>query len=463
MLPVIALIGRPNVGKSTLFNRLTGSRDALVADEPGLTRDRQYGTGHYLKSSFIVMDTGGLVDDSQGIDALIAGQVQQAMDEADLLLFLVDTRSGLTAADEIIARQLRQKGKPVMLVINKAEGIDVSLAAAEFHALGMGEPCVISASHGDGIQHLLDCAFQSLPAAEAAAEVVERGIVVAVIGRPNVGKSTLINRMLGEDRVVVCDMPGTTRDSIYIPLERDGCTYTLVDTAGVRRRARLQEKIEKFSVIKTLQAIETSNVVIMMMDASEGITDQDLTILGHILDAGRSLLIAFNKWDGLDTEQRTRVKRDIDRKLGFVDFAETQFISALHGTGVGKLFDVVQQAYKAAMIDISTPELSTILQDIVDKHAPPLVRGRRIKLRYAHQGGRNPPVIIIHGNQVEHVPESYRRYLVNAFRKALRLKGTPLQIQFKRGRNPYQHKKNVLTDKQLEKRRRGRRRMKRWQ
>jgi len=462
MLPVIALIGRPNVGKSTLFNRLTGSRAALVADEPGLTRDRQYGTGHYRQNAYIVMDTGGLIDDSQGIDALIASQVLQAMDEADLLLFLVDTRSGLTAADEIIARQLRQKGKPVMLVINKAEGIEVSLAAAEFHALGMGEPCVISASHGDGIQHLLARAFQILPAAETEAGEVERGIVVAVIGRPNVGKSTLINRMLGEDRVVVCDMPGTTRDSIYIPFERDGSTYTLVDTAGVRRRARLQEKIEKFSVIKTLQAIETSNVVIMMMDASEGVTDQDLTVLGHILDAGRSLLIAFNKWDGLDAEQRTRVKRDIDRKLGFVEFAEKHFISALHGTGVGKLFDVVQQAYQAAMIDIPTPELCAILQDIVDKHAPPLVRGRRIKLRYAHQGGRNPPVIIIHGNQVEHVPESYRRYLVNAFRKALRLKGTPLQIQFKRGRNPYQHRKNVLTDKQLEKRRRGRRRMKRW-
>lgn len=455
MLPVVALIGRTNVGKSTLFNYLTRSRDALVADYPGLTRDRQYGRVQRGERDYFVVDTGGIIEAAAGIDDKAMKQVDHVLDEADVILFLVDVHAGMTAGDELIAERLRHISKPVLLVANKIDGTNALIAGAEFHAFGLGEPQLISAAHGTGVQALLERVEALLPEAEETEETeAEGGIRIAVVGRPNVGKSTLVNRILGEERVVVYDQPGTTRDSIYIPFERRGERYTLIDTAGIRRRARVNEGVEKFSVIKSFQAIEKAHVVIYLVDASEGLTDQDANLLGMVLEIGRGLLIGFNKWDGLDPDQREKVKRQIDVKLPFLEFAKKYFVSALHGTGVGVLMDAVKPIYQSAMLDLSASRLTQVLQDCLTAHQPPMVRGRRIKLKYAHQGGHNPPVVVIHGNQTEDLPAAYKRYLGNEFRKAFKLQGVPLKLVFKSAENPFQGRRNELTERQIKKRRR---------
>ncbi|MBK1722346.1 ribosome biogenesis GTPase Der [Thiocystis violacea] len=456
MLPVITLIGRPNVGKSTLFNRLTRTRDALVADFPGLTRDRQYGVGRIGPGPYIIVDTGGIGSAAEGVEALMERQVQLAIEEADHLLFLVDTKDGCTPEDLEIAQRLRRLGKPITLIVNKSDTMDPTLAVADFHQLGLGEPWAVSATQGLGVRTLIDHVFALMPEQESGdgdgAE--EQGVKVAVVGRPNAGKSTLINRLLGEERLVTFDSPGTTRDSIFIPFERLGRHYTLIDTAGLRRRARVQDVIEKFSVIKTLQAIEAANVVILVIDAHAGIGEQDATLAGHIIESGRALVVAINKWDGLASEQRDQVKDQFSRKLAFLDFAKLHLVSALHGSGVGLLLDEVDSAYTNATRNLATPELTRLLEAAVMEHQPPLVKGRRIKLRYAHQGGRNPPIIVIHGNQTDSVPETYRRYLINRFRKSLDLAGTPLRLEFKSGSNPFEGKHNQLTARQIAKKQR---------
>lgn len=441
MLPVIALVGRPNVGKSTLFNYLTRTRDALVADYPGLTRDRQYGLVKRGDINSLVVDTGGITATSDGIDGVAIEQVQRALEEADVVLFLVDTRHGIHPIDEELGKNLRKLGKEVVLVANKIDGLDANTHIAEFHKMGFGKPWPTAATHGRGVLELLKHVFEVLPAIDSYTDALPGdGIRVAVIGRPNVGKSTLINRLLGEERVVVFDQPGTTRDSVFIPFERAGKKYTLIDTAGVRRRAKVSEAIEKFSIVQTLRAIDDTHVVIYLIDASEGVTDQDASLLGMVLETGRALVIGLNKWDGLTEDQREKVKRQIDVKLSFLEYAEQYFISALHGSGVGKLFDSIGALYKSAMIDMSTPRLTEILENAIRAHQPPLVGGRRIKLKFAHQGGQNPPVVIIHGNQTVAVPGSYRRYLMNAFREKLSLVGTPIKIEFKSPDNPYAKK-----------------------
>ncbi|MDD1625661.1 MAG: ribosome biogenesis GTPase Der, partial [Methylococcaceae bacterium] len=446
MLPVIALVGRPNVGKSTLFNYLTKSREALVADFPGLTRDRQYGRVKHGDRACLVVDTGGIADDAEGIESFARKQVQIALEEADVVLFMVDAREGLSASDKVIADTLRKLDKPVVLVTNKVDGIDASLATSDFYSLALGEPVQIAASHGRGIPELLERVNRLLPPeSEEIVEDTHKGIGIAIVGRPNVGKSTLVNRLLGEERVIVFDEPGTTRDSIYIPFERNGKQFTLIDTAGMRRRSRVSETIEKFSVIKSLQAIEKANVVIYLIDAREGITDQDAHLLGLVLEAGRALIIGLNKWDGLNTEQKETIKRQLDVKLSFLDFAEKHPISALHGSGVGKLFDVVHKLYDSAMLDMSTPVLTRILKEATDAHQPPIVNTRRIKLKYAHQGGRNPPIVVIHGVQTDALPTSYKRYLMNYFRDKLKLSGTPIRLEFKSPVNPFHGQKKKLT------------------
>ena len=454
MKPVIALVGRPNVGKSTLFNCLTRSRDALVADQPGMTRDRNYGEGRSEEYAFIVIDTGGLSGEREDLDQRMAQQVWQAVAEADAVLFIVDARDGLVPGDEDIAQQLRQLNKAVTLVINKIDGIDVNVAGAEFYRLGLGDPCAIAAAHRRGITSLVEHVFKQFPDAEAGTEEKPSGIKIAIVGKPNVGKSTLVNRILGEERVLALDMPGTTRDSIYIPFNRDNQDYVLIDTAGIRRRGKVYDVLEKFSVIKALKAIEEANVVVFVVDAKQGVSDQDAHLLGFVLDAGRALVMAVNKWDGMLQEDKTTVKNELQRRLRFVEFAKLHFISALHGTGVGNLFQSIRQAYASATKDLSTPQLTRILEDAVSAHQPPLVRGRRIKLRYAHQGGRNPPVIIIHGNQTEDVPSAYQRYLSNTFRDVLQLEGTPLRVEFKTGANPFEGKRNVLTKRQITRKKR---------
>jgi GTP-binding protein len=458
MLPVIALVGRPNVGKSTLFNQLTCSRDALVADFPGLTRDRQYGNGKVGDRPYLVVDTGGLGGDERGLDGLMAAQVWMAVEEADAVLLLLDAHDGINLSDEQIAARLRRSGKPVFLALNKVDGVDTGPVTADAHGLGLGEPVAIAAAHGRGVAALINRVLAALPATETAEQPAAdetQGIRIAVVGRPNVGKSTLINRMLGEQRVLAFDQPGTTRDSIYIPFERDGRAYTLIDTAGVRRRSKVNEVIEKFSIIKTLQAINDANVAILVLDAHGGeVTEQDASLAGHIIDSGTALVLAINKWDGLDDDQRQWFREQLDRRLPFLDFAERYFISALHGSGVGNLFAAVEDAYRAAVIKVPTAELTRLLERAVHDHQPPLVQGRRIKLRYAHQGGQNPPVIVVHGNQTARLPQSYKRYLNNYFREALKLVGTPIRLEFKTGENPYRGQRNTLTPRQQRQRKR---------
>ena len=460
MLPVIVLVGRPNVGKSTLFNHLTRSRDALVADVPGLTRDRQYGFGKLGPRPYVVVDTGGLDGSDGGLMGLMAKQTLKAFAEADAAILLVDGRVGLTAADQVIARQLRRSGKPLYLAVNKLEGMNAEIVVGEFHALGLGIPHPVATAHGSGIEDLIEAVLTALPPDTDTSAETDQHIHVAVIGRPNVGKSTLINRLLGEERLVTYDEPGTTRDSIFVPFEHDGKAYMLIDTAGVRRRARVNDMVEKFSIVKTLQAIDRAQVVIALLDAHAGVAEQDASLLGLAVDRGRALVIAINKWDGLDKDQRGNVRRLIDLRLPFLDFARLHFISALHGTGVGDLMTSVNHAHVAANRELSTPELTHVLEAAVTQHQPPLVRGRRIRLRYAHQGGRNPPAIVIHGNQTEEVPHSYRRYLENTFREAFDLYGTPVRIEFRTGKNPYAGRRKKLTPKKAMVARRQRRIMK---
>jgi GTP-binding protein len=457
MLPVIALIGRPNVGKSTLFNRLTRSRDALVADYPGLTRDRKYGFGKLGPIPYLVIDTGGVAGGEIGIDERMVGQTVRALEEADVAIVMVDGREGLTAADEHVADLARRQAGKVWLAVNKAEGLDAAIASSEFHGLGIGEPYAVSSAHGDRIAALMDEVLAEFEATESADEEDDgeaEELRIAVVGRPNVGKSTLVNRLLGEDRLVVFDQPGTTRDSVAVPFERNDRKYVLIDTAGIRRRAKVHETIEKFSVVKALQAIEQAQVVIAVLDAHEGVTEQDVSLLGLILERGRALVVVTNKWDGLSASDRKHVRDELDRRLPFLDFAERITISALHGTAVGDLLPAVERAYAAATSSLSTAELTRELESAVTAHPLPLVRGRRIRLRYAHQGGRNPPVIVIHGNQTERVPEAYRRYLINRFRKAFKLKGTPVRLSFRTSDNPYKGRRNKLTPRQERRRKR---------
>jgi len=439
MLPVVVLVGRPNVGKSTLFNRLTGTRDAIVADMPGVTRDRQYGYGKLGPVPYVVVDTGGLVEQPSGIETPMRLQTERAIEEADVLVFLADARSGLTPQDHWVVRELRRSGKKVVLAVNKAEGLDPATAAADFHSLGLGEPLAIASAHGDGCRELMSRVLEDFDPEVIAAESSPNDgrIRIAIIGRPNVGKSTLVNRLIGEERVIASDMPGTTRDSIFVPFARDEREFTLIDTAGVRRRGKIDDDIEKASVAKTLQAIDTAHVVIFVVDAHDSIGEQDANVLGLALQRGRALIIAVNKWDGIPMEQRDEIRRLLELKLDFVPYAPVHFISARHGTGVGELVAATIKAYDAAMTEIPTPKLTKTLERAMVQHQPPLVRGRRIKLRYAHQGGRNPPRIIVHGNQTVHVPEAYTRYLANVFRREFDLFASPVAIEYRTDSNPY--------------------------
>jgi GTP-binding protein len=444
MIPVIALVGRPNVGKSTLFNRFTRTRDALVADWAGLTRDRKYGDGKLGEQPFIVIDTGGISGFEQGLDAKMAEQSLAAIDEADVVLFITDAQDGVTAADNHIANHLRKTGKKIVLVVNKTDGFDTDVVLGDFHELGLSsDPFPIAAAHNRGVRSLLELALADFPEPqpiEGADDAEHDNIRLAIVGRPNVGKSTLINRIMGEDRVVVFDHPGTTMDSIYIPYERDGQAYTLIDTAGIRRRRSVSEAVEKFSIVKTLQAIQDANVVVLVLDARDGLVEQDMHMLGFVLESGRGLVVAINKWDGMTDDEKKKIKETIDRRMPFLDWADMHFISALHGTNVGHLYRSVDLAYHSARRKWSTNQLTTIMQGVIELHQPPMVRGRRIKPRYAHQGGSNPPIIVIHGNQLRDLPGSYKRYLENAFRKALKVRGTPIRFEFKVGENPYANK-----------------------
>jgi GTPase len=466
MLPVVALVGRPNVGKSTLFNVLTGTRDAIVADVPGLTRDRQYGFGRVGPIPFVVIDTGGLIENPKGIEAQMRAQTERAVTEADRLILLVDGRAGLTPQDDFVAREIRRSGKPTTLAVNKSEGLDLDLVAADFHALGLGEPLGISASHGQGCEELMAQALAGLgmeqtaeatgeprsgerpgrmPGPEALPPGTASGTAtrIAIVGRPNVGKSTLVNRLIGEERVIASHQPGTTRDSILVPFERDGRRFQLIDTAGMRRRARVEGVIERASVVKTLQAIDEAHVVILVVDAHDTVSEQDASVLGVALQRGRSLIIAINKWDGIPAEQREEIHRQLALKLDFVPFAPLHFISARHGTGVGELMQSTVRAHEAAIREMPTKELTRTLEHALTVHQPPLVRGRRIKLRYAHQGGRNPPRIVIHGNQTSSVPDAYTRYLANVFRKTFDLFATPVVIEYRTDENPYDRSRRV--------------------
>lgn len=454
MLPVVAIVGRPNVGKSTLFNALTQTRDALVADMPGVTRDRQYGISKVGDSTCVLVDTGGLVSKAEGIDYLTAQQVHHAIDEAELVLFMVSARDGLMPGDSEIAQSLRQKNSKIILVANKIDGTDQDVVLADFAALGFGEILAISAAHRRGIEILMDHVSAALPPVFDEPEEDDEALRLAIIGRPNVGKSTLVNRLLGEERVMAYDLPGTTRDSISMKMERDGTQYELIDTAGVRRRSRVSEALEKFSVIKALQAIDRSHIVVLMLDATEGLTDQDTTLLGHVMQQGKGLVLALNKWDGLDDDHRERVLSEMERKLQFVTWARTIRLSALHGSGLQELMNAVLEAWRSATMEFSTNELTKVLLKAFEAHQPPMSHGRTARLRYAHSGGKLPPRIIIHGNRTDTVPESYKRYLENTFIRHFKLKGTPLAINFRGGDNPFKDKKNVLSDRQKAKRRR---------
>ena len=442
MKPVVVLIGRPNVGKSTLFNRLTRSRAALVADEPGLTRDRQYGDGRVGDRPYLVVDTGGVTTGlgpagrADVFTAVLTAQTRQALAEADAVVLLVDGREGLTPLDRQIADDLRRMGKPMAVAVNKTEGVDPATAVAEFHALGLGEPTAISSARGDGVQLLMERVLAPLPVVipEEAPAGLPR---IAVIGRPNAGKSTLVNALLGEERVVVSDQPGTTRDSIHVPLERGGKSYILIDTAGVRRRGRVASTLEKYSVIKTLQAIDEADVAILVLDVLAGVAEQDAALAGYVAKCGRGIIVAGNKWDAIDAAQRRMVKHELQRKLPFLEYAPIHYISALHGSGVGALFGSVDAVHAATNKTIATSKLNQVLRAAVAATTPPVVRGRRIRLKFAHQAGKRPPLILVHGTQVGRVPESYRRYLAGVFRKAFGLVGTPVRVEFRQGKNPY--------------------------
>ncbi|HEX7770706.1 MAG TPA: ribosome biogenesis GTPase Der [Dokdonella sp.] len=454
MLPVVALVGRPNVGKSTLFNVLTRTRDALVADMPGVTRDRHYGVCRLAPQPFVVVDTGGLVDDAEGLDSHTVRQAGFAIDEADVVLFIVDARDGLLPTDRAILDRLRRAGKPLRLVVNKVDGLDEHVALAEFAGLGAGDALPVSAAHGRGVTPLLDVLLPLLPepGSDPLEERPEDGIRVAIVGRPNAGKSTLVNRLLGEERVIASDQPGTTRDSIRVPLERDGKRYTLIDTAGIRRRARIEDALEKFSVIKSLQSVDAAHVTVLMLDAREGVADQDAALIGHVLDSGRALVIAVNKWDGLDKYQREQCDAGLARKLDFVPWARQVHISALHGSGIAELMKAINRAHASANHVFSSSELTRAVEAAYAAYQPPLVRGHTPKLKYAHPGGSNPPTIVIHGARTRHIAESYRRYLENFFRKRYRLEGTPVRIEFRDGDNPYAGKRNELTEGQQRRR-----------
>lgn len=456
MIPVFALVGRPNVGKSTLFNRLTKTRDALVANYPGLTRDRKYGEGSMFGKRFMLIDTGGITGTEEGIDSIMAEQSMLAIQEADAVMLIVDSRIGLTPLDSHLAEYLREKECVVYLVANKIDGVNPDIASAEFFELGLKNIYPTTATHGRGVKNLMESVLESFPESNQKDEDVrqEKGIKIAIVGRPNVGKSTLVNRILGEDRVIVFDEPGTTRDSVYIEYQREDTKYTLIDTAGIRKRKNVSLTVEKFSIVKTLQSIDDANVVVFLIDAQEGLVDQDMHLMGTIVDAGRALVIAINKWDGLNDYSKDRVKVQLDRRLHFVKFADLHYISALHGTGVGNLYKSIESSYASAIDKLSTNKLTLILQDAVIHHQPPLVRGRRIKLRYAHAGGKNPPIIVIHGNQLDEIPSHYSRYLEKTFCRALDLHGTPVKIEYRSSENPYEGKKNKLTNRQISKKRR---------
>ncbi len=449
MKPVIALVGRPNVGKSTLFNKLTRTQDALVADMPGLTRDRQYGDGRVGGWPYLLVDTGGLSGEEHVLDARMADQTLEAVKEADLVVFMVDGRAGLNPVDEEIADLLRRQAGPVVLCVNKIDGVGEDKALLDFYALGIEHVTPVAASHNRGVASLMELVAEALgldtealiEEAKLADNAHEDEIRIAFVGRPNVGKSTLINRLVGEDRVIAYDLPGTTRDAVAIPFTRAEKSYTLIDTAGVRKRGKVSDKVEIFSVIKTLQAIDKCNVCIVLIDASDGVTEQDLHLLGYAIEKGRALVVAVNKWDTLTAEQREDVKEGLERRVEFLRFTRIHFISALHGSGVGDLFKSINKAYASAFMKLSTPKLTRLLEVAISKHQPPMVNGRRIKLRYAHQGGSNPPIIIVHGNQTSKVPASYQRYLMNYFVKVLRMFGTPLRLEFKQGENPYKKAK----------------------
>lgn len=438
MLPTIVLVGRPNVGKSTLFNRLTKTRDALVADFPGLTRDRHYGRGVGASRPYLVVDTGGfepLTD--HGILKAMASQTLLAIDEADVIIYLVDGRQGITPQDMEIANRLRRVDRTVLLTVNKTEGMQKAIVSADFYELGLGDPLSISSSHGEGVKDIVELALshvEEIPEESDSKDSVPR---VAIVGKPNVGKSTLVNALLGEDRVIAFDQPGTTRDSIEIELDKDGKQYLLIDTAGIRKRGKVNEAVEKFSVIKTIQSIEDANVVILVVDAKEGITEQDAHVAAYILEAGRALVVAINKWDGLIDEQREWVKREVDRKFSFLDFADFHYISALRKRGLTPLFQSVNKAYQSAFATLATPLLTRVLSDATQQHQPPISKGIRPKLRYAHQGGSNPPIVVIHGNHLQAVKDSYTKFLSKTFRKTFQLTGTPLRVQYKQGDNPF--------------------------
>jgi len=455
MMPVIALVGRPNVGKSTLFNRLTRSRDALVADFAGLTRDRKYGEGNAAERNFIVIDTGGITGNEEGLDLRMSEQSLLAIEEADVTLLLVDAREGLLPGDHQLVEYLRKKSRPYSLVVNKTDGLDPDVALADFHQLGCENIFAIAASHGRGVSKMIEEVLAPFPAQEDEPDAAESsGVKIAVAGRPNVGKSTLVNRILGEERVVVYDHPGTTRDSIYIPFERRGKAYTLIDTAGIRKRGKTNETVEKFSVVKSLQAIRDANVVVLLLDAREGIVEQDLHLLGYVLDSGRALVIALNKWDGMDDYAKDQVRKAIQRRLVFIDFAKIHFISALHGTAVGELYASIDKAYASASLKLNTNKLTLLLERITENHAPPIINGRRIKLRYAHPGGNNPPIIVIHGKQTDKVPAHYVRFLEKNFRKFLKMEGTPIRIELVSDDNPFVRAEEGKSNKEVARKRR---------
>ena len=461
MLPVVALVGRPNVGKSTLFNALTRSRDALVADMPGVTRDRHYGICRTGERPFVVVDTGGLSGTEEGLEGLTAQQVRLAIGEANVLVFVVDARDGLLPQDRSILDELRRSGKPIIAAVNKTDGLDIQTSLSEFSVFGIGTTLPLSAAHNRGTEDLIEAALPLLPPeSDDAVEGEDGSIRVAIVGRPNAGKSTLINRLLGEDRLIVSDVAGTTRDPIRVPLERDGKRYTLIDTAGVRRKARVEEAVEKFSVIKTLQSMAAAQVVVVMIDARENLADQDLTLIGHAIEEGRALVIAVNKWDGLDAYQREQCERALERRLQFVEWSKRVFISALHGSGLRELMRAVVRAHAAATKELVSSELTKTLERAYEGYQPPLVRGHAPKLRFAHPGGSNPPTIVIHGSRTKHIAPAYRRYLENFFRQRFKLEGTPIRISFRDGENPFAGKKNVLTEGQMRKRQRMIREMK---